>query len=110
MLRDDALAMQASGCDRLLLMGDFNAHIGTEPDIDPAVQGILEDVGLGVGEAVSESVPLTRHNQDKSRIDEMGQLLLEHLCVDVGLFLLTAEHMGTKVEPVPGVRLHLIML
>jgi len=96
MLRDDALAMQASGCDRLLLMGDFNAHIGTEPDIDPAVQGILEDVGLGVGEAVSEYVPLTRHNQDKSRTDEMGQLLLEHLCVDVGLFLLNGRAHGDQ--------------
>jgi hypothetical protein len=78
-------------------MGDFNAHVGQAMDIDPQVQCMFEDVGFGVGEVISDLVPTTRHNQDGHAVDEMGRLLLDHLCADAGLFLLNGRTQGDLI-------------
>ena len=74
-------------------MGDFNAHIGDMPDIDPVADHVLGDLGLGLDELVSSShVPVHRSTMDSSVYD-MGRSLLSSCCLDLVFSCLMAVPM-----------------
>ena len=95
-LKSDISDIKSSSSNKVLVMGDFNAHTGDAPDIDTVADHILEDLGLGLDELVSTShVPVRRSTMDSS-VNDMGRLLLSHCCLDSGLFLLNGRTHGDR--------------
>ena len=93
-LRDNILSYKSIG--PLFLLGDFNARVGPLPDVDHAVQTILDSMGLASDEVVSSHIPLRRHTQDTVGTDSFGRMLIAQCCIEAGCLLLNGRAPGDE--------------
>ena len=88
-LRDQTLSLQARG--RVLLMGDFNARLGTMPDIQPGADTLLARAAGGPrATSLDPSIPASRAAAEGTR-NAFGSLLINTLCLPTASVILNGR-------------------
>ena len=88
-LRAQVLQYQQQGL--VLLLGDFNAKTGREPDVRPDADGLLELVGLAGATPAAMGIPLARDSPDQAPPDRFGKLLIDTLCLPCACVILNGR-------------------
>lgn len=80
---------------QVLLFGDFNARVGSRPDIISADERILETVGAEAFSAARSGAPILRAGLAGSgRTDRFGRLLIDTLCIPAGCIMMNGRTPG----------------
>ena len=95
-LRDQILQFQSDG--RVLLLGDFNAHVGPLSDTHPEADILLANLPEAVALPSRWGVPAARETPPGARTDALGRALVDTICLSTGCVLLN----GRAPSAAPG--------